>query len=99
MKTNCLVVLCVLLLFSKGLNAQVNLSQGLVAYYPFSGNPNDASGSGNNGVLQNGVQLTNDRFGSPNSAYSFDGVDDYISIPYSSTLNFSSAFSVALYFN
>ena len=47
---------------------------GLVAYYPFNGNANDASGNGNNGTA-NGATLTTDKIGSLNSAYSFDGND------------------------
>ncbi len=50
---------------------------GLVAYYPFNGNADDGSGSGNDGTV-NGATLAEDRFGNANSAYSFDGVDDYI---------------------
>ncbi|PCH69983.1 MAG: hypothetical protein COC01_00025 [Bacteroidetes bacterium] len=49
----------------------------VVASYPFNGNANDESGNGNNGTV-NGATLTIDRFGSDSSAYSFDGVDDYI---------------------
>ena len=52
-------------------------SNGLVGYWPFSGNANDVSGNGNNGTV-NGSTLTADRFGNANSAYSFDGVNDYI---------------------
>lgn len=78
---------------------QVNLSQGLVAYYPFNGNANDVSGNGNNGNPLNGVQLTTDRFGNANNAYLFDGVDDYIQIPNSASLNPTNAMSIALYFN
>jgi hypothetical protein len=55
-----------------------NLQTGLVGYWPFCGNANDASGNGNNGTV-NGATLTTDRFGSANSAYSFDG-DDRIDI-------------------
>ncbi len=63
-----------------GLNAlPANLQQGLVAYYPFNGNANDESGNGNNGTV-NGATLTADRFGNANGAYSFDGVDDWISV-------------------
>ena len=54
-------------------------SNGLVGYWPFNGNANDESGSGNNGVL-NGVTLTTDRFGNNDSAYSFDGVNDNIGL-------------------
>jgi len=56
-----------------------NLQTGLVGYWPFCGNANDESGNGNNGTV-NGATLTTDRFGNPNSAYSFDGVNDYISL-------------------
>jgi hypothetical protein len=49
----------------------------LVAYYPFNGNANDESGNGHDGTV-NGATLTTDRFGNENSAYSFDGVNDYI---------------------
>ena len=57
-----------------------NLREGLVAYFPFNGNANDESGNGNNGIVY-GATLTTDRFGKENSAYSFDGTDDYIEIP------------------
>jgi len=49
----------------------------LVAYYPFNGNANDESGNGNNGTV-NGATLTTDIFGNTNSAYSFNGIDNYI---------------------
>jgi hypothetical protein len=55
------------------------INDGLVAYYPFNGNANDESGNGHNGTI-NSATLTSDRFGNPNSAYSFDGVNDYIDI-------------------
>lgn len=63
-----------------------DITSGLVAYYPFNGNSNDESGNGHDGIV-NGAVLTNDRFGSLNSAYSFDGVDDYIQINNSESLN------------
>jgi uncharacterized protein (TIGR02145 family) len=65
-------------LFSSPLSAQIP-SDGLVAWYPFNGNANDESGNGNHGVV-NGATLTTDRFGNPNSAYHFDGVDDFIDL-------------------
>ena len=58
-------------------NLPNNLQSGLVGYWPFCGNANDESGNGNNGTV-NGATLTTDRFGSVNSAYSFDGVNQYI---------------------
>ena len=50
---------------------------GLVGAWEFTENALDSSGNGNHGVVH-GATLTTDRFGNPNSAYSFDGVDDYI---------------------
>ena len=55
-------------------------TNGLVLHFPFNGNANDESGNGNNGTIY-GPVLTSDRFGIPNSAYTFDGVDDFIDIP------------------
>jgi gliding motility-associated-like protein len=50
---------------------------GLVAYYPFNGNAKDESGNGNDGIVY-GATLTEDRCGNVNSAYSFNGKDNYI---------------------
>src|SRR5579885_2166404 len=74
-----LLVLIVLSVFNVSYS-QINLTQGLVAYYPFNGNAKDASGNGHDGILHNGPTLTTDRFGNQQSAYYFDGVDDYISV-------------------
>jgi len=63
-------------------------TNGLVAYYPFNGNANDESGNGNNGTV-NGSTLITDRFGKSSSAYSFNGTNNSIVVPNSSTLNFS----------
>lgn len=52
-------------------------TEGLVAYFPFNGNANDESGNGNDGIVH-GATLTEDRLGRSDSAYSFDGIDDYI---------------------
>ncbi len=68
------------MLFTLSTHAQSFLTNGLVAYYPFNGNANDASGNGNDGTVQ-GAALTTDRFGAPNSAYYFDGVSGGIKIP------------------
>jgi len=55
-------------------------TNGLVSWWPFNGNANDESGNGNNGQIINAV-LVADRNGNPNAAYSFDGSDDWISVP------------------
>jgi hypothetical protein len=49
-----------------------SLTNGLVGYWPFCGNANDASGNGNNGIVS-GATLTADRFGAANKAYDFNG--------------------------
>ena len=55
----------------------VDLSAGLVAHYPFSGNANDQSGNQHH-LEVNGAILAKDRFGMNESAYSFDGKDDFL---------------------
>jgi trimeric autotransporter adhesin len=52
---------------------------GLVGWWPFTGNANDSSGNGNNGVVSNAV-LTADRFGNVNAAYNFNGTNSRIDI-------------------
>lgn len=73
-------------------------STGLVAYYPFNGNVNDESGNSHNGTLQ-GATLANDRNGNTNKAYSFDGVDDYISVPHHEALNLIGNFTISVWYN
>jgi len=52
-------------------------TNGLVGWWGFNGNANDASSSGNHGTVY-GAALTPDRFGNNNSAYSFNGSSNYI---------------------
>ena len=47
--------------------ANADISDGLVAYYPFNGNADDESGNENHGIV-NGADLSKDRFGKPDSA-------------------------------
>lgn len=51
---------------------------GLVGAWPFSGNANDVSGTGNHGTIIGGAVLVPDRCGNPNSAYSFNGTNSGI---------------------
>lgn len=74
-------VVAILTVFSKVFFAQ---SAGLIAYYPFKGNAQDASGNGHHGLVY-GAVLTTDRFGNAYHAYSFDGLEDYIDVPYDSS--------------
>lgn len=77
MKT--LKLTALLVVISLAAKAQVNLTQGLQMHLPFNGNTTDVSGNGNN-ATNNGATLVADRFGNPNSAYSFDGANDFMTI-------------------
>jgi hypothetical protein len=61
-------------------NMPASIQDGLVAYYPFTGNAGDSSGKGNHGTV-NGATLTADRNGKAGSAYLFNGVNQNIRIP------------------
>ena len=60
-------------------------TDGLVAWYPFNGAANDESSFGNETTVF-GASLTEDRFGMPSSAFSFDG-DDHIESPHQQWLD------------
>jgi len=57
-----------------------------IAYYPFNGNADDVV-NGYNGTV-NSATPAPDRDGNPNSAYLFDGIDDYIEVMNSTAFNF-----------
>jgi hypothetical protein len=70
--------------------ANQTINNGLVGYYPLLGNANDSTSYANNGTLRdfnsNGgglglPVLTTDKFGQQNSAYLFNGLSDYITLP------------------
>ena len=71
----------------------IQQSGDLVALYPFNGNANDESGFNNNGTVS-GASLVSDRWGNPSSAYSFDGINDFINITSNSSLNFQNAVTI-----
>jgi hypothetical protein len=71
-----------------------NLQQGLVGYWPFCGNANDESGNGNDGTV-NGAMLTEDRFGNAESAYSFDGAQNFIRVENSSSVSIEGSVSIS----
>lgn len=79
-------ILAILSFFSLSVSLYAQPEAGLVAYWPFNGNANDAGGRSMHGVLH-GPTRTLDRFGNLDSALSFDGVDDYIDVPNSGALN------------
>ena len=85
-------ILFVLLCCVNTVIAQYVPTNGLIAYYPMKGNANDSSGN-NYHLTVNGPVLTKDRFGRPNHAYQFDGINDYLSyntiLPQGSNFTFS----------
>ncbi len=88
MKTNiefCCLLAATSVLVGGGIpraQAQSFLTNGLVAYYPFNGDANDASGNGFNGTVVAATLITN-RLGEPNSAYYFNGTNSQINLPQS----------------
>lgn len=72
------------------------LSPTPAACYPFSGNANDVTGNGHDGTV-NGATLTYNRFGVANSAYLFDGIDDFISVPAFNTILLSDEVSFSFW--
>ncbi|MDB9791612.1 HYR domain-containing protein [Bacteroidia bacterium] len=78
MKLNAIFLLVTSLILNTSLSAQSYDS--LVMYLPFNnGNVNDSSSYGNDATSY-GPILSSDRFGNPNSAYYFDGIDDYMTL-------------------
>ena len=71
---------------------------GLVAYYPFTGNAFDSSGNGNNGTVV-GAKSSSDRFGNANSAYIFDGISNFIDLGNIKGLNTNQGLSIAIWIN
>jgi len=80
-----LPVLLVYFVFGHLQLSSQNLEQGLIAHYLFSGNTADSSTYGNHGTGSN-IVLTEDRFGTPDAAYDFNGFNAYIQIPNSTSL-------------
>jgi len=78
-KTTAVVALVTGTFLAFSVIAQAGLGDGLVAWYPFQGNADNAAGTAPDGSVS-GATLTADRFGAVNSAFAFDGVDDYIEV-------------------
>lgn len=53
------------------------INEGMLAHYPFDGNADDASDNGLHGI-SSGVNPTTNYENQANSAFSFDGIDDYV---------------------
>jgi trimeric autotransporter adhesin len=73
-------------------------TNGLVAYYPFTGNPNDASGYGRNGVTSGGIALTTDRYGNSGQAYLFNGSNAGIAVNSWNTITGNTPRTMSIWF-
>jgi len=57
--------------------ANIEVSHGLVGYYPFDGNAVDESGNGNNATIE-GAALETNRFALPLDSFAFRGSGQYL---------------------
>ncbi len=71
----------------------VTVGSGLVGWWRLNGNAKDSSGNGNHGTV-NGPTSTIGQGGSSNTAYNFDGVNDFIELPSDGLTSFG-AFSIS----
>ncbi len=69
--------------------------KGLVAFWPMSGNGDDASGNAHHGAVH-GASLIPDRFGMENSAFSFDG-NSFIDVTDAASLNPTSGLTLSMW--
>lgn len=92
---NILILLNQLIALLNNQSVASGLTNGLVAWYPFTGNANDSSGNGNNGTVF-GATLTTDRFGNSNKAYYVNGINGYIKTN-SVLQNIANTFSISIW--
>ncbi|MEL6867606.1 MAG: LamG-like jellyroll fold domain-containing protein, partial [Bacteroidota bacterium] len=80
---------------------QVDLQDSLVAYYPLDNNGLDESVNDNHALEVNEPLPTEGVWGEENTAYFFDGLDDYIEIPNNPNIsvNNSDSFAISLWLN
>lgn len=73
-------------------------TNGLIAYWTFTGDATDASGNKYNGVVK-GASLATDRYGKTNSAYQFNGTNNYIEIPLLTAINTKTNLTISYWVN
>lgn len=80
-----------------GTNACLAVPSGLAGWWPGDGNPNDISGNGNNGTLENGAGFGP---GIDRLAFSLDGLTQYVDVGNNASLQVSSGdFTVMAWVN
>jgi hypothetical protein len=77
----------------------VETSRELTRYYPFYGTANNLMGSNSHGTVQNSASSATGRSGSSGHSYEFNGINQYIEVPYSSGMDITapSDFSISLW--
>jgi hypothetical protein len=85
------------MLLAVSVSAQVNIANGLLAYYPFNGNANDESGN-NRDFTSAGFHET-DRFGNTQKALRLMSPGDKLSRNFSSYYNLDSNFTINFWVN
>jgi hypothetical protein len=96
------IVLFIFTLFTFTLAISQDIASDLVAHYKFCGDLNDASGHNNHGEFMGISSLTfgSDHKGNSNSALLLNGLDQYVSVPSSESLDSPvEEVTVALWFN
>ena len=98
MKKNLLPIIFMLSFNLAGIS-QINLEDGLIAFFPFNGNAMDESTNSNDAINVNFPQLIEGHDGTLSAAYQFDGEDDYIEFPNNEgiNLNGSETFAFSLW--
>ena len=99
MKRNLILSLAILAMTFAGVyQAQaIPITDGLVGYWPGDGTADDLSGNNNHGTLENGATFGTGIVG---QAFSLDGMDDYVDIPFGNgSLGFSGNGTVGAWVN
>ena len=91
MKTRMFAVLTAALAISA---AYADPTNDLIAYFPFNGNANDASGQGHLGTATNGFWTSN-RFGFSLAAYDLNGSNSYVDIPHQASIALTTNFTLS----
>jgi len=75
-----------------------SLWAGLIAYYPFNNSGVDSSGNKNDVFFYSDMTSTSNRFGKPNSAFSFNGTSSYMVVADKAALRLSNTdFTVSVW--
>ena len=88
------IAIATALIISVSVASAVDLERGLVAYYSFDDcSAKDLSGNGNDGIIY-GAKCVDGKFG---KALRFDGVDDYVEVPDSPSLDITDEITIEVW--